>query len=473
MKKLCVYITGIVNLVCCSCSDFLSQYPLDQEYPSRIEDFDELLVGEGYASNSTKELNFEFSVMDDDALYETKEGLKPDVCDYYYWAPELDTEATWQAFYKHIGVANVVLDGINKFKNSSEEYYRKVKGEAYFLRGAYYYYLVNLYAKPYSPKTASKEPGVPLKLNPYIEDKKYSRQTVEEVYRSIVGDLIKSIDHLKGIRQLSSYRANEMAVRLLLSRVYLYMGNWKGAFNQCDTILKSPSCKLLNYNELTSAYANVTSGSSVETLFTSGGNKYRSAYWNPAWGGAFRASDELLNLYEAADLRLVYCYRNKNTPMKMYSEDEGIVSDYFILRTPEAYLNKAEAAVMLGKDEEAIKVIRELYIKRIKRGAFREIKLSQESLLNFIREERRREYAFEGQRWFDLRRYAVSPRWPLQKEIFHPYYNNKGQQTGNIILKKYNEDSRYYVLPLPENEVNLNQGSLVPNEARDKKEPTI
>lgn len=49
-----------------------------------------------------------------------------------------------------------------------------------------------------------------------------------------------------------------------------------------------------------------------------------------------------------------------------------------------------------------------------------------EDLVNLIRDERRRELCFEGHRWFDLRRYAVNPKYPLTDyKIIHGVYAEK------------------------------------------------
>ena len=63
----------------------------------------------------------------------------------------------------------------------------------------------------------------------------------------------------------------------------------------------------------------------------------------------------------------------------------------------------------------------------------------------------------------------MSSRRMMQKEISHVYYD--GRLRGNVILKKYNEDTPYYVLLIPENEILINEGSLVQNKDRNRKEP--
>lgn len=64
----------------------------------------------------------------------------------------------------------MVLDKLPEFSNESLELRERIEGEALFIRAWNYYYLINLYAKPYSKTTASMDPGVPVKLDPMIED---------------------------------------------------------------------------------------------------------------------------------------------------------------------------------------------------------------------------------------------------------------------------------------------------------------
>ncbi len=112
-----------------------------------------------------------------------------------------------------------------------------MEGEARFLRGAYYYLLTNLYANPYVKETASTDMGVPLNLTEDIIDEYYHRNSMEECYRVIVEDLNVAADKLKGVTQPTIYRVNELAARILLSRVYLYMGEWQLALDECQKAL--------------------------------------------------------------------------------------------------------------------------------------------------------------------------------------------------------------------------------------------
>lgn len=242
MRK--IIIIGLVLFLTQSCKRFLSDYPNDLAYPTKVQDFDELLVGEGYMPPSSgDDIKPWFHLMDDDSKYisvgRTAGDSRSRFAAYHWWDPVLDTKPTWDALYKHIMVTNVVLFGLEDFKSTPTEQYRKVMGEAHFLRAANYFFLTNLYGKPYNAATAASDPGVTLKLDPEVVGKRFTRNTVAECYKQMVSDLKEAIGYLKGLTPTTRFRASEMSSRLLLSRVCLYMGgeaNWKEVKNQCDTL---------------------------------------------------------------------------------------------------------------------------------------------------------------------------------------------------------------------------------------------
>lgn len=77
--------------------------------------------------------------------------------------------------------------------------------------------------------------------------------------------------------------------------------------------------------------------------------------------------------------------------------------------------------------------------------------LTQNQLRGRIRHERRVELAFEGQRYFDLKRWRIigdvmneftEPFLPLYKSVF---------------------EERFYLWPIPQSEIDKNQGILIQN----------
>ncbi len=465
------YLAGLIlGLLFFSCSDFLEDYPKDQVYPTSVSDFDELLVGDAYQSTSERDIGIWINLMADNATFKTSGSLWTE-CDFYWFEPEPNTTSTYTKLYKRISVCNAVLDEIDNFKEEGEEY-RKVKGQALFLRAANYYWLVNLYGKPYTKEHSATDLGVFLKLTSIIEDQKFARNSVAEVYDVILSDLVNAVQLLKGLDLGTNYRAGEMAARMLLARVHLYMHDYQKVVEQCDTILMNKKYSLIDYNDYPGTF-NCISGKSPEMFFTSGTHSYTGTIFLPFVGYHFYGDPEFLATYKDGDRRLKAYFSNYGRTgyiSKRTNDNEGKASDFFTLRLPEAYLSRAEALAILGREAEAIADVQTLRVKRFTTGTLDEVTLTGEELVNFIREERRKEFCFEGQRWFDLRRMAVCPQYPYQKEIVHPYYIN-AEIVGNRVLKKYDEEPEFYVLPLPYDVIKAHGGVMKQNDERGQKEP--
>ena len=170
---------------------------------------------------------------------------------------------TWLSAYNTINIANNVLTGINVVNAADQN---RVKGEALFIRGAMYFELIRLYAKPYSAGSVSAAPGVPLILTPTrgINQSSYvARSTVEQVYTQILADLTEAEGLLPNT---NTVYAAKPAASALLSRVYLQMEKYpeaRDAANRAITVATA------NGKSLASSYAAVfnNSSNSVEYLF--------------------------------------------------------------------------------------------------------------------------------------------------------------------------------------------------------------
>ncbi len=491
-KILQIYLLLVMGWLVTSCDSFLKEYSQDLAYANSIHDLSELLIGDGYAVTDDALLQRDadmgyIHLMDDDIEFMLFSDLYSSVPNFgfHYWAanPYKDEisetdDPVWKWMYKRISTLNIVLAKVEDFKADDEEGYRRVKGEAHFLRGFYYFVLVNLYAKPYVRESAQQEPGIPLKLTEYVEDNYYSRASVEEVYQSIVSDLKRAADCLKGIEQPSLYRANVTATHALLGRIYLYMTEWELALEQCDEALKG------NYGfmNLNTALSNVSfvNSESPEVIFSMGKSILQNSLmiYSDYDERAYIASSDLMEMYDKNDLRLRFAF--KEHPLaavmgcdKLKEEDTKTVSDHFSIRLPEVYLNKAEACAMLDKGTDAVAALKLLRQNRFENGEVGDVNKQGEDLVNLIRDERRRELCFEGHRWFDLRRYAVYPKYPMMKEIRHPYYEYDQNQyevqyRGYYRLKPYSEDNAY-VLPIPNYAIIFNNGMLKPNAERENR----
>jgi ragB/susD domain protein len=139
-----------------------------------------------------------------------------------------------------------------------------------------------------------------------------------------------------------------------------------------------------------------------------------------------------------------------------------------LLRASEAYLNLAEAQAMQGKSAEASATLGRLQQRRI--ADYSPTPLSGKALVDEIRAERRRELCFEGQRWFDLRRYAVNTVQPLKKNVVHAfnaYSNSNAFLTTHTFVLPAGDPAYTFSIPLSVIEFDK---VPMPNNIRPKRE---
>ena len=528
-KKIWLYSFVALFLGLTSCNDFLEEYSQNQVYVTTVEDLNELLVGECFMSwqnvysathtSSPEGQNYPWlHVMDDDSeefligeLASDQSSPRNVLAHFHRWQSDPFTtiedkqweDQDWSKFYERIAVLNNVIYYAGEFRKDGddEELLNRVEGEARFLRAGYYFLLVNMYGKPYSKATAYEDAGVPLKILEAIEDIYFTRASVGDVYDQIVDDLERAAKCLEGIVPTSTIRVGPAAANALLSRVYLYMERYEEAIAAADLVLDE-SYGVLDLNNWEPGQ-NALSHTSVETIFEQGGCAIPSLFINDSTGqwqdfqkrgaSAFQVSDDLLNCYEPGDLRreaffrfttqtratLPDKYRTWWTKPEYYgssSSDPEFVGTDFLIRLPEVILNKAEALAMLNRDGEAKTELEKLRSKRFSPADLTPVTETGEALVNFIRDERRRELCFEGHRWFDLRRYSVNSIYPLDADftIRHTNYTynastNNWLRDGYYELGSYQTDEAAWIVPIPNYAIEFNQGSLT-NEIRPERE---
>ena len=131
-------------------------------------------------------------------------------------------QAFWDNSYKAIIQASNIIE---LYGTSTDEEVRAHVGEAYFVRGFLYFYLVRAYGRPYY-QDPEKNLGVPIiKSAPKDVFDKFTlsdRATVAETYAQAIEDL-KQAETLLPERSGTPFYASKGAAQALLSRLYLYM----------------------------------------------------------------------------------------------------------------------------------------------------------------------------------------------------------------------------------------------------------
>lgn len=484
----------IIMLTTSGCKKFLAGYSQNRNFLQSTSDLEEILLGQGYMIFPPP---FYVHQLDDDAERNPSTDLftvgNSPVFKYFgvtFWQEQPYVNNQGKAFedpyftyiYRSIAALNTILHDIPKMRSNGEpeDQLQRISGEAHFLRAWNYFNLNNVYGKPYNAATAAADYSVPLKTDPAIEDKRFSRNKVKEVFDLIVSDLLTAEKELENFKDRGGVRPETVTVQALLSRVYLYMADYEKANNYADKVISTGKYRVWDLNNFPQgAYFSHRSSPEIIFCFPLPGSSELSGMMNPSnTSGSpdnFMVSADLRSSYTENDLRLSVFFQKAPAGEVLYRKTPYLLNDIredLLFRFSEILLNKAEALAALGRNEEAAATIQDLRKRRFKPEQLTAVTQTGAALVKFIREERRRELCFECHRWMDLRRYAVNPDFPFEKSIRHISYAYT--LTGRVVegyyeLKPYSQDKAAWLLPLPKSEIELSQGELQ-NEQRPKRQ---
>lgn len=374
----------------------------------------------------------------------------------------------WRMAYYGIYGTNVLIEGID---DTAAQDMLQLKGENLFLRALMHFDLVRVYSRPFS-QNPDANLGVMVRDNADVTALP-ERSTVRATYEFIVGDLLRAADLMQEDKS-AAYASKEVAWALL-SRVYLYMGEYANAIEYADRVINSGRYQLISTANLGN-YFTYTPENNTETIFAvkhlPTENRNRSAigsmyHGNGGWGEVYasRPYRQLISTYPndernkfiepdyvldangnripdpTEDVGFLLNKRNNVSKyfITKYTMQEGIpmLSSPVILRLAEMYLIKAEAfANTPGREADAISMVN---VVRERAGLSGNQLFSVDdlkgyaSVLDVVLEERRLELAWEGHRSFDLfrnnrpvdRNYVVDLAWSGPKLI---------QPTSNSIV---------------------------------------
>lgn len=329
----------------------------------------------------------------------------------------------WSYAYYTIANANNILDNVEGKGTETEE--AGLKAEALFIRAISYFDLVRTFGQPYTQTDPTTSLGVPLMLHAEIGEP--ARNTVAEIYDQIVSDLTEAESIIPdGYNTKASYHteitdlkavASKEAIQAVLSRVYLYMGEWQKAADYATKVIGCGKFSLYTKDNYAKAWNASTGGSEVifevyvdESNYNWGYDGWEYLTWlsDPEGYADFAASHDVYDLYADGDVRKSLYTNVEEEPnqywtLKYDGKDEGRPSycNTVYIRLAEMYLNRAEAT--LRGANSGVSAQADITTLASSRGA-----TAEAATLDGVFKERRKELAFEGHIFYDFARFGKS-----------------------------------------------------------------
>ncbi len=344
--------------------------------------------------------------------------------DYRIDAINLNVSRDWAYLYSTIGKANAVINNTQAVNDPALTAQRKAEiiGEASFIRAFMYFQLVQLWGDvPLQLKEVKTISADQLDdIYPLIFP---ARAPKEEIYRQIIADLELA---LAGVRVTAPHKGfvTKGAVNTMLARVYATQEphDWNRVNEYCDAVIAGGYTLLPDYDMLW----NNSQENSPEAIFEI---NYNGGITDGNWGTKiFRGldwkkfnlpSNDLVRAFDAEGdtkrknssiifLDVTGKWSDPHWPQTKYpfinkyrTFTEGSNQNYIFYRLADVLLLKAEALNELGDLAGAAELVNRI---RTRVNLPNTAAASQSDMRLAIEKERRLELAFEGHRWYDLKR---------------------------------------------------------------------
>jgi hypothetical protein len=391
-------------------------------------------------------------------LYETWLQLDTKEYNAYIWAPDLyegqGLVSDWDIPYQQVFYANTVLQGLAGIQPDSidQAEWNMLEGWALFCRAYAFFNIAELFAKPYDSSTAATDLGIPIRLSPDI-NVKTTRATLQASYAQILSDLTKAEGLLPTAIPVNNLnRPSKPAVQALLARIYLSVRDYNDAWTNANSALEANSY-LVDYNTLDTTFVIPVQNNMPEILYQS--NFPELGNGNTLEGlvcGGCIIDTNLIASYALNDLRrpVYYFQRAVRPPPDTFilkGSYSGTIFPFSGLATDELYLIRAECSARQGQTMNAVNDLNWLLVHRWRSGTFTPYleTMSVADALDTIMIERRKELAFRGIRWSDLRRLN-------QEGWYDTLYRITNGQSHSLLLPR---DSNLLTMPIPPDVINF------------------
>ncbi len=408
----------------------------------------------------------------------------------------------WSGPYGALADCNYFLGKVEPMIADTEKYseddiieLKRFRGEAYFARAYYFWYLADRFCNSYNVvDPTAPNTGIPL-VTKYAPTSEYSsypgRSTLAETFTQIEKDLNNAYSDIDEYMNSGNAKPSELqenapyistyAVMALQARIALLKGDWATAIDKAEKVIAGPFalCSQMEYFDMW------TSDNGPELIFLPYANNAQRAAVASV-GEAFNQKDgqtsdyiptaNALDLY-GNDINERYndvrfeCFFEERT---LRVGGAGVTALVFVkypgnpifnsgstndlknlgkpFRLAEMYLILAEAAANAGETAKANNALNDLREARL--YEYTRTNYSGDELMNQIRLERNKELIGEGFRVSDLRRWKLG--FSRSDNYGLGYTAVPDALVPASIQVTYTANDTKYVLPIPSHEMETN-----------------
>ena len=367
---------------------------------------------------------------------------------YLYVVADGNVSGIWNNNYNTILRCNNIINSTLPASVNMNQY----RGEAFAVRALCYFNLVRYFATPFTDNPNAL--GVPI-VTRFDITLLPARSKVSDVYGQINGDLNQAYTLMMLYRNSTQF--SKFAAKGLQAKVYLTMGDKINAKIAALDVITNGGFTVVPAASHAAFWSTALPRTDkVETLFevssdvvSNNGFDGLANIYSQAGYGDMLCSDDFYNSFNALDVRKALYAPGTRGGLSVFfinkfpGTNGSDVSDTKVIRLSEVYLIAAEASLP-GNEPDAL-----LYSNFItsKRG-IAPIASTGTVLFDDIINERRKELAFEGDRFMDLqrlqRKVIRSTNYPLAARTID--YNNPLLATN----------SYKRTLPIPQSELDAN-----------------
>lgn len=439
-------LAGTLLLSLASCSDsFFEQYPsnnvTEANFYKTDEDFNQGIYS-CYDKMKTQMAFYlnELAYRSDECYLESMAVSTQDRYDIDHFQEKSNNgimKDIWNAWYNGIYRCNDVLVHMDGKKLTNGDKYR---GEALFLRSWWYFSLYRVFG------------GVPVTttvVSP-ADAKKIARCSDEDMYNRLTDDLTEAIGLLPAKRSKEVARVTKIAAQALLAKVYLTFGKYPEAQKVLEDAMTDTGYGLMATTAQVFDISNKMNKEIVFALYYNKSNDHGHGYWYSATTNVLadikNPTPEFKAIYSAEDnrLNLINTYTKINNSLYAITKwmdtydaqfTTQVGNDFPMLRYADVVLMYAEALGQQGNISGALTYLN----KTRKRAGLTELTEAEvadkKAFIQELADERGREFALEGHRWFDL----------VRLDLAVDFFKSRG----------YSVDSHNLLFPIPQDQIEI------------------